>query len=71
MGVNSTMHFEDVVSPGRGRAEGTEAREPFAMASLVVGLWRKMRAWSCETMAMARWGYSRISSWLDFSCEGA
>lgn len=61
-GINSTMHLEAKLSfalmpvPARGRAEGTEASEPFAMASLVVGLWRKMRAWSFETMAMARWG---------------
>lgn len=55
----------------RERAEATEAREPLAIASLVVGLCRKMRAWVEEAMAMARWGYSRMRIWLDFSGEGA
>lgn len=58
--VNSTIHRGAMVSamlapvPARGRAEGTDVREPFAMASLVVGLWRKIRAWPLETIAMAR-----------------
>jgi hypothetical protein len=39
------------------------------MASLVA-LCRRIRAWEWDVIAMARWGYSRIRIWLDFSEEG-
>lgn len=40
------------------------------MASLVVVLWRNIRACELDAIAMARWGYSRMRTWLDFSGGG-
>lgn len=67
------MHFEAALSETfeRWRPDATEARDPFAMDSLVVVLCRRMRACEFDAMAMARWGYSRIRIWLDFSGDGA
>ena len=65
------MHLDGPPSPPLDLADETEASEPFAMASLVVVLWRKMRAEEWETMAMDRWGYSRMRSWLDTSGAAA
>lgn len=72
MGENSTMHFDEGLPTlgARGRAEATDVRDPFAIASLVVLLCRRIRAWVAETTAMERWGYSRMRTWLDFSGDG-
>ena len=66
------MHFDVALSRlvVRERAEATDARDPLAIASLVVALCRRMRACVDEAIAMARWGYSRIRIWLDFSGDG-
>jgi ABC-type transporter Mla MlaB component len=42
-------------------------RDPLAMESLVVGLWRKMRAWEGVTREIERWGYSRKRTRIDMS----
>jgi hypothetical protein len=54
----------------RGGAEGADGSELAATASLVVELCRRMRAWDGVAMAIARWGYSRMRIWLDFSGDG-
>jgi hypothetical protein len=66
------MHLDARVSEvaERWRADDVEARKPFAMASLVVVLWRNIRACELDAIAMVRWGYSRMRTWLDFSGEG-
>jgi hypothetical protein len=43
----------------------TEVREPLAMASFVVGLWRNIRACEGVTRAIERWGYSRNRTRID------
>jgi len=48
-----------------------EGRDPFPIASLAVELCRRIRAWDGVAMAIARWGYSRMRIWLDFSEDGA
>ena len=50
-----------------------EVSDPLFMASLVEGLWRKMRAWVGVTRAIERWGYSRRRTRIDMliSCVRA
>lgn len=72
LGENSTMHLG--LPPSRlerGRAEGIEESEPLAMASAVVVLCRRIKACVEDAIAIARWGYSRMRIWLDFSGDGA
>ena len=66
------MHLDALLSEvaERWRPADTDASDPFAIASLVVVLCRKMRACEFDAIAMARWGYSRIRIWLDFSGDG-
>jgi hypothetical protein len=40
------------------------------MVSLPAVLCRRIKACEFDAMAMARWGYSRIRIWLDFSGDG-
>jgi hypothetical protein len=41
-----------------------------AIASLVVGLWRNIRACEGVTRAIDRWGYSRSRTRIDILKEG-
>jgi hypothetical protein len=49
----------------RGGGDWTEMRDPLAIASFVVGLWRNIRAWEGVTRAIERWGYSRNRTRMD------
>ena len=52
------MHLATAESPPvfRDLVEGRETCDPLALASLVVELYRRIKAWEVETTAMDRWG---------------
>jgi hypothetical protein len=66
------MHLGVALSEaaGRVRADEVGANEPLAMDSPAALLCRNIRVCEFDAIAMARWGYSRMRIWLDFSGDG-